>query len=401
MTKILGTAHIDLAEDVVQDAMVEAINQWTFQGVPENPTGWLYQVAKYKALNFIRREKVAQKYASEVIHFLQSEWTAEPALHHFFSEEEIADDQLRMMFTCCHPSISSDSQVALTLKTLCGFSIPEIAKAFLSNEENINKRLVRARQTIRENKVRFEVPLGNEFEARLNSVLETIYLLFNEGYNASDGAEMIRLELCEEAIRLAQFIADYPKIEQKSQVWALLSLMLFNTSRFHARQNEYGEIIELANQNRGLWNQEMINKGIECLDKSVQSDTTSKYQILATISAHHCTAENDETTDWESILALYEHLMLIENSPIVLLNKAVALSKVAGIAAGIAELVQLENNSLLQNYPYYYSTLAEFYFRNKNYQAALPLFEAALSFSHNQGEINYLTAKITACQSSV
>ena len=215
LTKILGAENIDLAEDVVQDAIIEAINQWTYKGVPENPTGWLYTVAKYKALNFIRREKVHQKYSSEAIHFLQSEWTAEPAMNHFFSEQEIKDDQLRMMFTCCHPSISSDSQIALTLKTLCGFSIPEIAKAFLTINENINKRLVRARQTIRENKVSFEVPFGNEFEDRLNSVLETIYLLFNEGYNASEGTEIIRQELCNEAIRLIHLISDYPGIIQK------------------------------------------------------------------------------------------------------------------------------------------------------------------------------------------
>ncbi len=238
LTKILGTANIDLAEDVVQDAIIEAINQWTYKGVPENPTGWLYNVAKYKALNFIKREKVHQKYSSDLIHSLQSEWTAEPASNHFFSEQEIEDDQLRMMFTCCHPSISTDSQIALTLKTLCGFSIPEIAKAFLTSDENINKRLVRARQTIRENRVSFEVPFGNEFENRLNNILETIYLLFNEGYNASEGTEIIRQELCEEAIRLAHLISEYPKIFQKTQVWALLSLMLLNSSRFKSRTNK-------------------------------------------------------------------------------------------------------------------------------------------------------------------
>lgn len=397
LTKILGPANIDLAEDVVQDAMVEAINQWTYKGVPDNPTGWLYNVAKYKAINFINRDKLKHKYSSEAIYFLQSEWTAEPAINHFFSEQEIEDDQLRMMFICCHPSISPDSQIALTLKTLCGFSIPEIAKAFLTNEENVNKRLVRARQTIRDNKLSFEVPSGNEFESRLNSVLESIYLLFNEGYNASEGTEIIRFELCDEAIRLAQMIAHYPKIQQKKQALALLSLMLLNSSRFNARRNSKGEIVELAKQERTLWSRDLINKGITYLDESVSDNGVSKYHILAAISAHHCTAADDETTDWENILSLYNNLLQIDDSPLVLLNRAVAIAKVYGVEKAIDEMKLLSGNNLLQNYPYYHSALAEFYLKNKSTLLARQHFEKAKSFTLNEQEKAHLDRKIASC----
>src|SRR4051812_15541243 len=218
LTRIFGTHNIDLAEDIVQDTLLEAINVWNYKGVPAHPIPWLYKVAKNKALNVINREKYKKQYTTEAAHFLRQEWTDNTALESLFSEPEIRDDQLRMMFTCCHPSISEDSQVALTLKTLCGFSLSEIAKAFLTSEENINKRLVRARQKIRDDKISFEVPRAEDLDERLAAVLQTIYLLFNEGYKASTGKNLIRYELCAEAIRLGEIIAGSASILDKSQV---------------------------------------------------------------------------------------------------------------------------------------------------------------------------------------
>ena len=223
LTKTFGTSNIELAEDVVQEAMLEALNKWSYNGVPSNPVGWIYKVAKYKAVNILNREKYKKKYASDNAHILQSEWTVEPALEQIFTDKEIADDQLRMIFTCCNPSISKDSQVALTLKTLCGFSIPEIAKAFLTTEENINKRLVRARKSIKDANIPFEVPTGRELEQRLSSVLETIYLLFNEGYNTTSVDNPIRYELCEESIRLAEIIVSNPIIKS-SNTYCVISV---------------------------------------------------------------------------------------------------------------------------------------------------------------------------------
>ncbi len=321
LTRIFGPDNIDLAEDVVQDSLIEAIKQWTYKGVPDNPSGWLFRVAKNKALNIINRGKYKRQYTSDVVHLLRSEWTAEPAVNHLFSEKEILDDQLRMMFTCCHPSVSPDSQVALILKTLCGFSIPEIARAFFTNDENINKRLVRARQKIRESKIPFEIPPGKSLKPRLKTVLETIYLVFNEGYSASTGADLVRYEVCEEAIRLAEIIAAHESIEDKSTIYALLALMQLNSSRFRARQDAEGNILTLEQQNRSLWDFALMKEGFINLDRSMPANEISIYHILATISSYHCSAPDYESTDWKSILALYDRLVGIDNSPVVLLNR--------------------------------------------------------------------------------
>ena len=227
LTRAFGASNIQLAEDVVQEAMIEALEKWTYEGVPKNAVGWIYQVARYKAINIQKREKYRWAHAQKIGGDSFYGGTVEFASNNIFTKEEIADDQLRMIFTCCHPSLSTDSQVALTLKTLCGFSISEIASAFLTSEENINKRLVRARKALRAADVPFEVPLGEDLDPRLSSVLETIYLLFNEGYNASTGDRAIRYELCEEAIRLAEIVASSPAIRSKS-TFGLLALMLLN-----------------------------------------------------------------------------------------------------------------------------------------------------------------------------
>ena len=277
LTRIFGSENLDVAEDVVQDSLIEAIKQWTYTGIPNNPSAWLFKVAKNKTLNIINREKYKRQYSSDnMAHFLQSQWTAEPALDHLFSEQEIVDDQLRMMFICCHPCISTDSQVALTLKTLCGFNISEIAKAFLTTDENIHKRLVRARKKIREEKIPFEVPFGTGLEKRLQTVLETIYLLFNEGYSASSGTDLIRYEICEEAIRLTEIIANHPMIQNKSNVYALLSLMQLNASRFKARQDADGNILTLEKQNRLLWDYSFMEKGFSNLEKSTSGNQIGK-----------------------------------------------------------------------------------------------------------------------------
>ena len=253
LTKAFGSSNIQLAEDVVQDAMLEALKQWEYKGVPDNAVGWIYKVAKHKAVNIVNRETYKRKYASEVARHLQSEWTVEPALSHIFTNKEIADDQLRMIFTCCHPSISTDSQIALTLKTLCGFSIPEISKAFLTTDDNINKRLVRARKVIRDIDMPFEVPVGAALEQRLKTVLETIYLLFNEGYSASSGDDLVRFELCEEAIRLTEIIVENGSITGKSNVYALLALMHLNAARFASRTDALNNSIDLEHQDRSGW----------------------------------------------------------------------------------------------------------------------------------------------------
>ncbi len=394
LTKTFGASNMELAEDVVQDAMLEAIRQWEHTGVPENPMGWIYKVAKNKAVNIVNRDQYKREYMSEVAHHLQSEWTIEPALDRMFTDKEIADDQLRMMFTCCNPAVSKDSQVALTLKTLCGFGIPEIANAFLTTEENINKRLVRARKNLREERARFEVPVGSELEPRLNSVLETLYLLFNEGYNATSGKDLIQYELCEEAIRLAEIITDNPSFPFASNAYALLALMCFNASRFKSRTDEFDNIIDLENQDRSLWNQELIQNGLHYLELTTQERTLSIYHILATISAHHCTAKDFASTDWESILQLYDHLMQFDSSPLVVLNRAIVLSKTEGVAPALTVLKSIENEPTIKTYLPFYTAMAALHFLNNNAKEACKLLERALEFTNQEQSKSMIISRL-------
>src|SRR5258706_2164940 len=397
LTRLFGPHNLDLAEDVVQDSFTEAINQWNYNGIPGNPTAWIFKVAKNKAINILNREKYKRQYISDISNLFQSEWTAEPATQYFFSEQEILDDQLRMMFTCCHPAVTADSQVALSLKTLCGFSIPEIAKAFLTTEENIKKRLVRARQRIRENKIPFEVPQGKELEKRLQAVLETLYLLFNEGYSASKGNDIIRYELCEESIRLTGIIVQHRAIQNKTNVYALLALMQLNASRFKARQDDKGRLVTMEEQNRSLWNQELIEKGIANLDQSSSGHHLSVYYILAAISACHCTAPDYKSTDWKTILSLYDSLIEIDNSPVILLNRSVAISKVNGVQKALEELEQLKNIQSLSGYYLFYSTQAEFYIRSNEFVKARDSLEKAITLAPLQAEKDLLRERLSAC----
>jgi RNA polymerase sigma-70 factor (ECF subfamily) len=401
LTRIFGSENLDLAEDVVQDSLIEALNQWTYKGVPDNPSGWLFKVAKNKAVNIINREKYKRQYSSDVAHFLQSQWTAEPALNHIFSEEQIVDDQLRMMFTCCHPSITKDSQVALTLKTLCGFSIPEIAKAFLTTDENINKRLVRARQKIRKDKIPFEVPEGKYMEVRLEAVLETIYLLFNEGYSASKGNDLIRYELCEEAIRLSEIIAGHFVIENKSDVYAMLSLMYLNASRFKSRMDDNGHILTMSEQNRSKWDRSLMQKGFHYLERSTVHKNLSIYHILGTISAYHCAAPDFTSTDWKSILSLYDALVQLDHSPVVKLNRAIAVSKVNGALEALDELEKIKKSTAMSGYHLFYSTQAEFYIQINEFSKASGCLAKAIDLSPLQSEKDLLKKKMDLCNEKI
>jgi RNA polymerase sigma factor (sigma-70 family) len=397
LTRIFGPHNLELAEDVVQDTLLEAINVWNYKGIPEHPIPWLYKVAKNKALNIVNREKYKREYATEAAHFLKSEYTANAALETLFSESEIKDDLVRMMFTCCHPAISADSQIALTLKTLCGFSLSEIARAFLTTEENINKRLVRARQKIREDKISFEVPHPEQLDERLHAVLQAIYLLFNEGYNASAGPDLIRYELCAEAIRLAEIINDSPAILDKSKVSACLALMYLNASRFNARQNEQGEIVTMAEQDRNKWDKTLMQKGFAYLLQAAADNNISVYHLLAAISAYHCSAPDFASTDWNSILLLYNKLGEIDRSPLVTLNRAIALSKVEGPQIAIAELEKLNDIPALKSYHLFYSTLGELYIQAGRFNEAKSALTTAISLSQLPAEQKLLRKRLAAC----
>jgi len=396
LTRVFGTDKIELAEDVVHDSLIEAMKDWPYKGLPSDPSAWLYKVAKNKALNILNKEKYKRQYAAEAM-YQQRRTTNLSSNDQLFSEHHVKDDQLRMIFTACHPSLSKDSQIALTLKTLCGFSIPEIAHAFFTTEDTINKRLVRARQKIRDAGIPFEVPAPAEMEKRLEAVLETIYLVFNEGYSASSGDAIIRYELCEEAIRLAEMIAVHPAIQNKSNVYALLALMLLNASRFASRTEKNGSILTLAEQDRSLWNPSLIQKGFSYLEKSAEKNVVSIYHIMAAISALHCAAPDFESTDWKGILNLYDHLLLIDHSPLVKLNRSIPLAKVEGVTKAIEELQLLKKDPSFTSYHLLYATEGEFYFELKEYSRAAQAFRKAIDYSPLQAEKQLLQKKLERC----
>jgi|TARA_B110000093_G_scaffold25877_1_gene25014 RNA polymerase sigma-70 factor (ECF subfamily) len=330
LTKIFGATNLNLSEDVMQEAYIEALEKWGNR-IPKNPTAWIYSVARNKALNIVNQNKYKEEHQNEVAHLSTSDWTADTLLDMLFSEEEMKDDQLKMMFICCIPEIFPEAQTTLILKTLCGFGIPEIAKAFLIAPDTINKRLVRAREILKNVNALFTWPEEDEINQKVSNVLQTIYLLFNEGYSASQGDSIIRYELCLESIRLVQLILDSDQVKSKSEANALMALMKLNAARFISRLSEDNEAITLKNQDRSKWNQSLIGSGIQNLNKSMYENQVSKYLIMAAISANHCAAKTYAETQWDQILNLYDQLVRIEDSPIVQLNRSVAKSMVKKI----------------------------------------------------------------------
>lgn len=349
LSKLMGIEHIEVAEDIASDTFLAAAESWPYKGVPPNPTAWLYNVAKNKARNYITRNHIfANKVARQITQESQ-------AIEIDLSDKNINDSQLQMLFAICHPAITVEAQIGLALRILCGFGIDEIANAFLSNKETINKRLFRAKEKLRTEKVAIEFPEETAIRPRLDAVLRTLYLLFNEGYYSESQDTILRNDLCLEAMRLS-----YLLIENEStnvpEVNALFALMCFHASRFEARKDTNGEIILYQDQDESLWNKALIEKGVYFLHKASQGSQLSKYHIEASIGYWH-TIKADTEEKWENILHLYNQLLILEYSPIAALNRTFALSKVHGKTIAIAEAEKLK---LLDN-PYYFTLLGELY----------------------------------------
>lgn len=400
LTKLFGPANMELAEDVVQDAMIEALNHWKENGAPDNPPAWLMRTAKNKALNIIKRDKYKLEYARNNLYLLESGWTAEIEIEKMFSEEEIKDDLLRMMFVCCNPELGKEAQSTLILKTLCGFTIAEIAKAYLTTDTTITKRLVRARQTIRDLKIEFEIPPGKDLEQRLEAVLETIYLLFNEGYSATEGDEHIRMDICTDAIRLCRILSEH-KAGQNASVFSLLALMCFNASRFSARLSKEGDIILLEDQDRSLWNRPLIQAGANYLQKAAAAGVINTYYIQAAISACHCIAGSYKQTNWSEILNLYNLLIRFNNGPVVQLNRIVALSKVHGQSNALKELDLISKSELLENYYIFFAVRGELLLESGELNEAITNFENAVKLTQNINEQKLLFKKIELCKTKI
>lgn len=391
LTRMVGLQHLDIAEDIVQDTLLQALNVWKVKGIPENPPAWLYTVAKRKAIDVIRQRNSHAHIEKELAQAFQSEWTLSPAIRHLFFEHEIEDSQLRMMFACCHPAIPYESQIALILKTLCGLSISEIAHSFLSTDETITKRLYRAREKIREEGIELEIPAPKTLTDRQDTVLHTLYVLFSEGYNSVHPDKLIRHDLCEEAMRLCLLLTKN-QLTNSPDANALLALMCYQASREAARLDETGNIILLQHQDRTKWNQSLIQKGNEFLDQATAGDQLSEYHLEAAIAATHARSKTFESTDWKNILMLYELLSGVKRDPIVELNKAIAIGFAKSAEEGLACLKTmkgLESNSL------YYAALGDFYAKVGNSRSAGENYAKAISLTQSASEIELLKSKLS------
>ncbi len=397
LTGIFGFDRLQLAEDVVQEAMVKALQTWPYYGVPKNPAAWLTQTAKNLALDVIRREKLFADKQPQIITFIEH-WAEEcdpnesPAF-----DIEIKDRRLQLMFACCHPLIPQDSQTALALKTLCGFSPAEIAKAFLTSEAAIAKRLTRARQKIQEQRIAFEIPDAEEMPARLDSVLQTLYLLFNEGYKASSGDDLVREDLCREAIRLATLLAAHP-VSNQPRVHALAALMYLNAARHSARVDELGNLLRLEDQDRARWDRAMIARGMVHLARSAGGDEVSAYHLQAAIVAGHCLAKDFASTDWTQILVLYDQWVAMDDSPVVALNRAVAVARVHGSRAGLEAVESIRHRPMLESYHLLHAVRAEFESQLNNCDAAATHLRRALELTEQTAERLFLTQRLEALE---
>jgi len=394
LSRLLGLQNLETAQDIVQDTLLQAMNTWGFNGTPENPSAWLYRVAKNKAIDFLRRQKKFKEITPQYAYLLQSEYTLASTVNSLFLENEIQDSQLRMMFACSHPSIAEESQIALTLKTLCGLNINEIARAFLTNEETITKRIYRAKEKIKLEKIELNVPQGNELPERLDVVLKSLYLLFNEGYNSSYPDKLIREDLCHEAIRLVYLLTVH-NVTNLPRTNALLSLMCFQASRLQARIDDKGNIVLLKYQDRSKWYRPLIDTGFGYLEAATDSFEPSPYHIEAAIASLHAAAANFEQTDWKSIYDLYEALYKLQPVPIVALNKAIASAYATTRENALEQLLQIKG---LENYYLYHTSVGEIYFELQNKKMAKKFYETALRLTTSKQEQQLLKIKIDSCE---
>jgi RNA polymerase sigma factor (sigma-70 family) len=396
LSRLLGLQNLGTAQDIVQDTLLLAMNSWTYNKMPDNPAAWLHRVARNKAIDFLRREKKFRELSPEYAYLLQSESTLYPAVNTLFLENEIPDSQLRMIFACCHPAIPEESQVAFTLKTLCGLSVSEIAKAFLTNEETIGKRIYRAKEKIKTEQVELVVPQGNELPGRLDAVLKSLYLLFSEGYNSSHPEILIREDLCQEAMRLCFLLSEHP-LTAFPRVKALLSLFCFQASRLHARLDDKGQIIVLKYQDRSRWHVPLIRRGFAYLEACSEPFEVSAYHLEASIASLHATAPSFEMTDWKAIYELYEMLYNLQPNPVVAMNKAIASAYAMDKSRALNELLKIEG---LEKYYLYHTSIGEIYYELRDLEKAKAFYEKALALTSSQQEQELLKSKIHKCEPS-
>jgi len=385
ISKLYGLQHIEIAEDIVSETFLAAAETWGVKGIPPNPAAWLYTVAKQKTLYYFRRNKILDEKIIPALKANQSEATEMEELD--FSSQNIKDSQLQMLFAICTPAIASEAQIGLALRILCGFGIDEIAEAFLSNKETINKRLFRAKEKLRAEHINMEMPPEPEISERLDNVLHVIYLLFSEGYYSQTQNEILRKDFCLEAMRLGLLLTDYEKTNFP-KTNALMALMCFHASRFDARQDKEDALILYEDQNEALWDKELIKQGIHFLSLSAEGNEVSSYHLEARIAYWHC-MKQDTSEKWNEILQLYDQLLLVNYSPGVVLNRIYALYKAKGYKTALAEAEKLQINDS----HFYFLLLGELY-KHEDVSKAKTNFQKALSLAKTQTEKQEIWEKI-------
>lgn len=393
LTRIFGLDHLALAEDVLQDTFCRALEVWKLRGVPENPSAWLMKAAKNRAIDMLRRERTARRFVPELERLLESEWTLVPTVQAFFDAQTIKDDQLRMMFTCCDPRIAEEGQVALTLNLLAGFTAREIANSFLTKTNTVEKRIERAKAVLAANRKLFDLS-DDELLIRLSAVQRTLYLLFNEGYHGASKQTSVRAELCREAMRLASLLLDEPLVSTPS-TYALCALMWLHAARLPARVNGAGDLVALIDQDRSRWDARLIATGNAFLEYSATGSNLSEYHIEAAIASIHANARSIEETDWKQIVWLYDTLMDIRPSPVVALNRAIAVGHHCGPAHGIEAILAIKERERLESYPFFPAALGELEMRAGHRDAARTYFERAVSLARNSMERRFLRSRFT------
>ena len=389
LVRLLG--DLDLAEEAMHEAFAVALEFWSQTGIPDKPRPWLISTARFKAIDVIRRRARFDGAQRDLVAHMASRVNDGPGGNEETGDEEIEDDRLRLIFTCCHPALPPEGQVALTLREVCGLTTEEIARAFLVTPATLAQRIVRAKAKIRETPIPYEVPTPQELPERLDAVLQVVYLVFNEGYSAASGAEVTRAEITGEAIRLGRLLAG---LRPEPEVNGLLALMLLQESRRAARTSPAGELILLERQDRALWNREQIAEGVGLVEKALNSRRFGPYTLQAAIAAVHAEAESTAATDWRQIVALYNQLVRIQPSPVAYLNRAVAIAMCDGPEAGLKHIDAVLEHGQLANYYLAHSARAELYRRLGRTAEARASYERALALTQLEPERQFLRARI-------
>ena len=394
LVKIFGTEHIELAEDVVQDALMKALETWKYRGMPDNPRAWLYRTAKNKAIDIIRRQKHSRSFdfADPTRQLLNSEYTLVSTMNTLWQNDHIQDDFLGMMYACCHPDISPDHQITLILKSLCGFSTKEVARAFLVPVDTISKRLYRTKEFFRNNKIRPEIPSSDEVASRSDSVLAAIYLMFNEGHQSTHHDAAIRTDLIGQAMHLCQSLLANERT-RLPEVYALQALMCFHAARATSRLSIEGEIILLVDQDRKLWSPELIQQGIKYLNESSTGQTISQFHLEAAIAYEHCVAPTYQQTNWQQINLYYDQMLLQSFDPVVLLNKCIALWQLSGAEIALETLTK-QHTDQLNSYYLYHAVLGDLLSQLGRPKQAVRAFRRARALTQSDLEKKLLDRKM-------